>query len=94
MPVWALAHSGVFGVGTFYGENEFFHLFESRKPYSSDIFSAVASDVINKNPLNFERYLQLSKNRKYLFSNDVKNKVKTQVIKLKDILKSVNYLWP
>jgi len=57
IPKWALANKGVFGIGTFYGGNDFFHLFESRKPQYELIFAAVVSDVVNDRGLNFDLYL-------------------------------------
>ena len=58
-PKWALAHQGVFGIGTFYGACDFFHLFESRRPAYEAIFDAVVSDVVSAQPLNFRHYLSL-----------------------------------
>jgi len=58
-PKWALAHAGVFGIGTFYGELEFFHLFQARADRSIELFSKVADDVIEGRTLNFAAYLQL-----------------------------------
>lgn len=60
IPRWALASKGVFGIGTFYDENDFFHLFESRKPQYEQIFSAVVSDVVNGRGLNFDLYLSIA----------------------------------
>lgn len=45
-PKWALTDRGVFGVGTFYGDNEFFHLFQSRHASSVALFCAVAEGVV------------------------------------------------
>lgn len=55
---WALGHEGVFGIGTFYGKNEFFHLFESRFPAYERLFSMVVGDVLAERPLNFRGYLE------------------------------------
>ena len=55
---WALGHEGVFGIGTFYGRNEFFHLFESRFPAYERLFSLVVEDVLAERPLNFGAYLE------------------------------------
>ena len=55
---WALGHEGVFGIGTFYGRNEFFHLFESRFPAYERLFSMVVGDVLAELPLNFRGYLE------------------------------------
>jgi len=60
IPKWALANEGLFGIGTFYGKCEFFHLFESRKPQYEEIFSAVVKDVVNDAALNFEHYLAIA----------------------------------
>ena len=57
---WALGSEGVFGIGTFYGRRDFFHLFESRKPAYGALLAAVADDVIGNRPLNFARYLELA----------------------------------
>jgi hypothetical protein len=55
-PLWPLASKGVFGIGTFYGDNEFFHLFQSRHARHVDLFEAVAEDAC-AGQLNFARYL-------------------------------------
>jgi len=60
IPKWALADKGVFGIGTFYGACEFFHLFESRKPQYEQIFSSVVNDLINNRNLNFDQYLKIA----------------------------------
>jgi hypothetical protein len=57
IPRWALADRGVFGIGTFYGECEFFHLFESRAQAHGDLMVQVASDVATGRKLDFVRYL-------------------------------------
>ncbi|MDR2326917.1 MAG: hypothetical protein LBE51_16160 [Acidovorax sp.] len=59
-PKWALANKGVFGIGTFYGECDFFHLFESRKPSYDQLLSAVADDVLADRALQFTHYLELT----------------------------------
>jgi hypothetical protein len=69
-PRWALANRGVFGVGTFYGDSEFFHLFESRKSKSIQLFCAVADGAISGTH-DFEQYLEIvgqaqKKKRKFL----------------------------
>lgn len=58
-PKWALAEHGVFGIGTFYGQCEFFHLFESRQISHEALFAAVAEDVVAHRKLNFKRYLEI-----------------------------------
>lgn len=58
-PKWALAEHGVFGIGTFYGQCEFFHLFESRQISHEALFSAVTEDVVNHRKLNFKQYLEI-----------------------------------
>ncbi|MEW9919896.1 hypothetical protein AB2B41_09790 [Marimonas sp. MJW-29] len=65
-PKWALADQGVFGVGTFYGEMEFFHLFQSRKQSSVDLFCAVAEGTIAGRH-DFQRYLEVMAPRKKRF---------------------------
>lgn len=45
-PRWALGSHGIFGIGCFYGDNEFFHLFESRHAQTQRLFCAVADGVI------------------------------------------------
>lgn len=57
-PKWALADRGVFGIGTFYGELEFFHLFQSRMLSSVTLFEAVARDTI-AGKLDFAAYLSI-----------------------------------
>ncbi len=57
-PRWALAQSGVFGIGTFYGANDFFHLYESRRQQSRDLFLAVAEGVI-RGRHDFDRYISI-----------------------------------
>lgn len=60
IPKWALADKGLFGIGTFYGNCDFFHLFESRKPQYEEIFMAVVADVVGDRKLDFDRYLSLA----------------------------------
>ncbi len=60
IPKWALGHEGVFGIGTFYGECDFFHLFESRKSAYEQIFDEVAKDIASGRPLNFRHYLEIA----------------------------------
>ncbi|HRP21374.1 MAG TPA: hypothetical protein PK925_12170 [Alicycliphilus sp.] len=60
IPKWSLGNEGVFGIGSFYGTHEFFHLFESRKPAYEALLDAVAHDVTHDRPLNFEHYLALA----------------------------------
>jgi hypothetical protein len=57
IPKYALGHEGIFGIGTFYGENDFFHLFESRDPAHEQILAAVADDVAAGRALDFANYL-------------------------------------
>jgi hypothetical protein len=57
-PKWALKDQGVFGIGTFYGECEFFHLFESRQPEHEIVFTEVVNDILNGRPLQFDLYLR------------------------------------
>lgn len=57
---WPLADKGVFGIGTFYGQNEAFHLFESRQHRNVSLFEAVAGDVAAGKPLDFARYLEIA----------------------------------
>lgn len=59
IPKWALGDQGVFGIGTFYGDCDFFHLFESRKPAYERILREVADDVTAARPLNFRHYLEI-----------------------------------
>lgn len=63
-PKWALKDQGVFGIGTFYGECDFFHLFESRQPEHEILFGMVVDDVIMHQPLRFNEYLNVMKGRK------------------------------
>ena len=58
-PKWPLADQTVFGIGTFYGGNAFFHLFQSRQLRNIALFEAVAEDVVAGAGLKFERYLNL-----------------------------------
>ena len=57
-PKWPLAGQGVFGIGTFYGDMEFFHLFQSRKRNSVALFEAVARDTI-RGSFDYADYLQI-----------------------------------
>jgi hypothetical protein len=59
-PRWPLANRGVFGIGTFYGDNEVFHLFESREQRNLELFQAVVDDVVAQAPLRFGRYLEIA----------------------------------
>ena len=54
---WPLGSEGVFGIGTFYGSLDFFHLFESRYGSSVKLMKLVSMDVANGNALNFSSYL-------------------------------------
>lgn len=58
-PLWPLGSEGLFGIGTFYGANEFFHLFQSRRSAHIDIFLAVASDVL-EDRLDFAAYIAMA----------------------------------
>jgi hypothetical protein len=60
VPKYALGNEGLFGIGTFYGDNDFFHLFESRDQINEQILEAVANDVIAGRPLQFGLYLQIA----------------------------------
>lgn len=55
-PKWPLGNRGVFGIGTFYGELDFFHLFESRRATSLTLFGEVADGVI-RGEHDFGQYL-------------------------------------
>ncbi len=57
-PKWPLAGHGVFGIGTFYGELEFFHLFQSRLDASVRLLDAVARDTI-RGSFDFGNYLEI-----------------------------------
>lgn len=57
---WPLGHRGVFGIGTFYGDNEVFHLFESREQRHLELFKAVVDDAVADAPLRFARYLEIA----------------------------------
>ena len=59
IPKWPLADMGVFGVGTFYGNNDVFHLFESRHAQNVKLFNAVSEDVASGR-LNFSNYLEIA----------------------------------
>jgi hypothetical protein len=61
IPKWSLANYGVFGIGTFYGECNYFHLFESRLPAYGKLFESVVSDVLSGGKLNFGKYLEITK---------------------------------
>jgi hypothetical protein len=56
---WALANEGVFGIGTFYGDFEFFHLFEARKKSSINLMKKVVDDLVCSRPFDFHAYLNL-----------------------------------
>lgn len=55
-PRWALADKGILGIGTFYGSNGFFHLFQSRYTQNIELFVAVAQDVV-ANRIDYDKYL-------------------------------------
>lgn len=57
-PRWSLGQHGVYGIGTFYGESEFFHLFEARRKQSKDLFLAVAEGVISGRH-DYDQYLSI-----------------------------------
>lgn len=60
IPKWSLAEHGVFGIGTFYGACDFFHLFESRRPSYERLFASVVSDIVSAKKLNFKNYLEIA----------------------------------
>jgi hypothetical protein len=60
VPKWPLGNLGVFGYATFYGECEFFHLFEARTLRYLDLFIAVADDVLLDRKPDFATYLKLA----------------------------------
>lgn len=64
-PKWPLAGHGVFGIGTFYGEMEFFHLFQSSKRNSVRLFSAVAQGAL-EGQHDFSSYLEIMRRRRFL----------------------------
>ena len=72
IPKWALAEHGVFGIGTFYGQCDFFHLFESRRPAYERLFESVVSDVAAKRKLNFREYLCIADSAKTDRPEDLK----------------------
>ncbi|RRH73976.1 hypothetical protein [Falsigemmobacter faecalis] len=57
-PKWALGDRGVFGIGTFYGDLDFFHLFEARLQSPVELFCAVAEGVVSGRH-DFARYLEI-----------------------------------
>lgn len=63
VPKFALADRGVFGIGTFYGAAEAFHLFESRDARNLALFDAVVDDTAAGRPLNFARYLEIAQHQ-------------------------------
>ncbi|MGC1505942.1 MAG: hypothetical protein WA782_17610 [Sulfitobacter sp.] len=65
-PKWPLSDQGVFGVGTFYGEMAFFHLFQSRKRNAVALFGAVADATIAGRH-DFQKYLDTMAPRKKVF---------------------------
>lgn len=68
LPRWALANRGVFGIGTFYGDCEYFHLFESRRRTGTEIMKAVTEDVASGRPLDFQRYLAVTRQSERSFA--------------------------
>lgn len=62
-PKWALKDQGVFGIATFYGERDFFHLFEARQPNYHELFLCVVDDVVSGRPLRFDQYLDVISRR-------------------------------
>lgn len=61
-PKWDFAGKGIFGIGTFYGQLDFFHLFESRNPGNEKLFQAVADGTVSGHH-DFTEYLRLSEGR-------------------------------
>jgi len=62
---WGLADKGMFGIGTFYGENDFFHLFQARVSPHAELFEMVAADVVGGGPLRFGRYARFMLEQDY-----------------------------
>ena len=57
--VWPLAGKRIYGIGTFYGENDFFHLYMSRKNRYLSLFEAVCDDVCNDREVDLPGYMRL-----------------------------------
>ncbi|MCR8726831.1 hypothetical protein [Frigidibacter sp. ROC022] len=55
--IWPLADKRLYGIGTFYGENDFFHLYQSRKRRFLQAFLQVCEDVCADRPPDMARYL-------------------------------------
>lgn len=45
--IWRLAGYGYYGVGTVYGDNMIYHLYESRKNINAELFSRRCEEIIN-----------------------------------------------
>lgn len=65
-PKWSLNNETTFGVGTFYGNNEFFHLFQSRKKENIDLLVYVANQVISGSGLNINQILTYIKRKRFV----------------------------
>lgn len=55
--LWPLAGKRFFGIGTFYGENDFFHLFQSRNGRYLRTFLSLCEDICADRPPDLARYL-------------------------------------
>jgi hypothetical protein len=57
---WPLADVCIYGIGTFYGDKAFFHLFQSRYAQNVLLFQAVAEDLIAGRRWDFQKYLEIT----------------------------------
>lgn len=57
-PVWPLADKGIYGIGSFYGDLEFFHLYQARFSHTIDLFCAVADGAVAGRH-DWARYLEI-----------------------------------
>lgn len=69
-PKWSLKNTNAFGVGTFYGEMEFFHLFESRKSCNINLFENVANQAATSDGVKIAELLSFVHRKRFKFAID------------------------
>ena len=57
-PMWPLADYGIYGIGTFYGNHDFFHLYQARLSEAVELFCAVSAGVVAGRH-DWARYLEI-----------------------------------
>ncbi|MEO8531788.1 MAG: hypothetical protein ABI459_11225, partial [Deltaproteobacteria bacterium] len=62
---WGLADRGMYGIGTFYGANDYFHLYQARVSPHARLVEMVADDIVAGGKLRFAAYVDLMVQQDY-----------------------------